>query len=42
LNLGDGRALGAKRGVSFEGRWVRRWKERLDRGFVARHAPGRL
>lgn len=40
LNLGDGVALGAKWGVSFEGRWVRRWKERLDRGFVRRHAGG--
>jgi selenide,water dikinase len=40
LNLGDGTALGSKWGASFEGRWVRRWKERLDRGFVLRHAGG--
>jgi NADH dehydrogenase FAD-containing subunit len=40
LNLGDGIALGSKWGASFEGRWVRRWKELLDRGFVLRHAGG--
>jgi selenide,water dikinase len=34
LNLGDGRALGAKWGLSFGGRWVMRVKDRIDRRFV--------
>ncbi len=34
LNLGDGAALGAKWGRSFEGRWVMRWKDRIDRRFM--------
>lgn len=36
LNLGDGTALGAKWGGSFEGRWVMRWKDRIDRKFMRR------
>ena len=36
LNLGDGRALGAKWGVAAAGRSVFRLKDRIDRGFVAR------
>jgi selenide,water dikinase len=36
LNLGERRALGAKRGVSFAGGWVWRWKDRIDRRFVER------
>lgn len=34
LNLGDGQALGAKWGRSFEGRWVMRLKDRIDRAFM--------
>lgn len=34
LNLGDGAALGAKWGRSFEGEWVMRWKDRIDRRFM--------
>ncbi len=34
LNLGDGRALGQWRGRSVEGRWVWRWKDRIDRRFM--------
>ena len=34
LNLGDGEALGAKWGGSFEGRWVMRLKDRIDRKFM--------
>lgn len=34
LNLGDGQALGAKWGLSFEGWWVMRWKDRIDRRFM--------
>ncbi|MCZ6507423.1 MAG: FAD-dependent oxidoreductase, partial [Acidobacteria bacterium] len=36
LNLGDGSALGAKWGVSFEGRWVMRLKDRIDKKFMRR------
>jgi selenide,water dikinase len=38
LNLGDGTAIGAKWGISFEGRWVLALKDRIDRGFMARYA----
>jgi selenide,water dikinase len=34
LNLGDGRAVGAKWGVAVEGRWVFRLKDWIDRRFV--------
>lgn len=34
LNTGDGRALGEWRGVSFEGAWVWRLKDAIDRRFV--------
>jgi selenide,water dikinase len=34
LNLGDGTALGAKWGVSIEGAWVMRLKDRIDRAFM--------
>lgn len=36
LNLGDGTALGAKKGLSFQGRWVMRLKDRIDRRFMQR------
>jgi selenide,water dikinase len=36
LNLGDGRALGGKWGMTLSGRTVWRLKDRIDRGFVAR------
>ena len=36
LNLGDGAALGAKWGRSFEGRWVMKLKDRIDRQFMER------
>ena len=36
MNLGDGRAIGAKWGLSFEGRWVMRWKDQIDRKFMHR------
>jgi selenide,water dikinase len=37
LNLGDRRALAAKWGVVAVGGWVWRWKDRIDRRFVARY-----
>lgn len=36
LNLGDGSAAGAKWGAAFEGRWVMRLKDRIDRRFMER------
>lgn len=36
LNLGDGSALGAKWGRSFEGEWVMRLKDWIDRKFMRR------
>ena len=36
LNLGDGTALGCKWGVSFEGAWVMRLKDWIDRRFMRR------
>jgi len=36
LNLGDGTAVGAKWGRAFEGRWVMRLKDRIDRQFMER------
>ncbi len=37
LNLGDDRALGVKWGMTFEGRWVRRLKDRIDRSFMEKY-----
>jgi selenide,water dikinase len=37
LNMGDGRAIGEWKGVSFEGAWVWRLKDRIDRRFIARY-----
>jgi selenide,water dikinase len=34
LNMGNGRALGSKRGISFSGRWVMALKDRIDRRFM--------
>ena len=36
LNLGDGTAAGTKWGRTFEGRWVMRLKDRIDRQFMNR------
>lgn len=36
LNLGDGTAIGAKKGLAFEGGWVMRWKDWIDRRFMDR------
>ncbi len=35
LNSGDGQALGEYRGWSFRGRWVGKWKDHIDRSFMA-------
>jgi selenide,water dikinase len=36
LDLGDGEAVGDKWGLAARGRWLRDWKERIDRRFVER------
>jgi selenide,water dikinase len=36
---GDRRAVGIWNGWSWEGRWAWRWKDRIDRRFIARYAP---
>ena len=38
LATGDRRAVGTWGGLSFAGRWAWRWKDRIDRAFVARYA----
>jgi NADH dehydrogenase FAD-containing subunit len=40
ISVGDRYAIGTWGGIAFEGRWVWRWKDRIDRAFIARHAPG--
>lgn len=35
LSLGDRRATGHRNGIAFTGRWVWRWKDRIDRQFMA-------
>lgn len=42
VSCGAGYAVGAYGPLSFEGRWVWRWKDRIDRQFVARYAPASL
>lgn len=37
VSAGDGYAIGAWDGLSWEGAWVWRWKDRIDRAFVARY-----
>lgn len=38
LATGDGRAIASRGGLGAEGRWVWRWKDHIDRGFVERFA----
>jgi pyridine nucleotide-disulfide oxidoreductase family protein len=38
LATGDGRAIASRGPFGAEGRWAWRWKDRIDRGFVARFA----
>ena len=37
LNVGDGRAVGCKWGVTFGGKWVMKLKDGIDRRFMARY-----
>ncbi len=36
LSTSDGRAIGTRNGLTFSGAWVWRWKDRIDRRFMAR------
>ncbi|MHC5009426.1 MAG: FAD-dependent oxidoreductase [Planctomycetota bacterium] len=40
MNFGDGTAIGTKWGLSFSGKWVMRWKDRIDRRFLRRFQSG--
>lgn len=42
ISCGNRYAVGAYGALSFEGHWVWRWKDRIDRGFLARYAPEAL
>lgn len=37
LNLGDGRAVGEWRGLTFVGRWAMHWKDRIDGRFMDKY-----
>jgi len=37
VSAGERRAVGIWNGFSFQGRWAWRWKDRIDRRFVARY-----
>ena len=39
INLGDGRAVGQWRGISFEGKWVKWWKDYIDQKFMDKFIP---
>ena len=36
ISTADGRAIGARNGLTFAGKWVWRWKDRIDRSFMAK------
>lgn len=36
LNTGDGRAIASRNGFALEGEWAMKWKDRIDREFMAR------
>lgn len=40
LSLGERSAIAAWGPLAVQGRWVWRWKDRIDRGFMARHRVG--
>jgi len=40
LATADGRAIAARGGIGAEGRWVWRWKDHIDRGFLRRFKVG--
>jgi pyridine nucleotide-disulfide oxidoreductase family protein len=42
LATGDGRAIGSRGRLWAEGRWLWRWKDRIDRGFLRRFDASRI
>ena len=40
ISLGDQRAVGQRNGIGFSGRWVWRWKDSIDRKFMALFGSG--
>jgi selenide,water dikinase len=40
VSTGDRYAVGAWNGFAWNGRWVWRWKDRIDRAFIARYRDG--
>lgn len=42
VSCGGRYAVGVYGPLSFEGGWVWRWKDRIDRGFIAKYAPENL
>lgn len=40
INLGDGRAIGQWKSFAFSGRWVMRWKHRIDTQFMQKYRVG--
>jgi len=42
VSCGGRRAVGIYGAASFEGGWVWRWKDRIDRGFIARYSAAAL
>ncbi|MGE0356904.1 MAG: FAD-dependent oxidoreductase [Burkholderiales bacterium] len=42
ISCGNRHAVGAWGPLSFEGGWVWKWKDRIDRGFLARYGPEAL
>jgi selenide,water dikinase len=42
ISLGNGRAVGELCGWSFTGRWVWRWKDRIDRRFLEMHRSNNM
>ncbi|GED22835.1 FAD-dependent oxidoreductase [Halomonas halmophila] len=39
IGTGDGRAIASRGALGIAGRWVWRWKQRIDRRFIARFTP---
>lgn len=38
LNMGDGSAIASRGRFALQGRWVARWKDRIDRAFVSKYS----
>ena len=38
LSMGDGSAIASRGGSAFQGRWIARWKDMIDRAFVSKYS----